>query len=1118
MAVKKNAHKYISNLVEKPEDDRSIVEKISELPKEERFAVLDKIVQAKYPDLGHKALRYDWEINGRPSQLIPLDLSNDWNIFALNIGRGGGKLSPLDTTVYTKSGWKQIGTLEVGDEVFDETGNWCTVLKLHEIYVPEKAYRFWFNDGSYIDSGHEHDWFTWTHQNRKQYIRDRAQKHVTPPVDWIGYCPNKEVLTKVLNECSTEDFDVPEIAKRLKVNARTIETILNGNYVYGTKKTTAEIVDTFYHGKRKDLNHCIINTLPLKFEAKDLPIPPFILGYWLGNGNSDGSKFTAHQDDIPEIMAKFESLGFKCIYEPEKDNQVFKVLKLNELLKKLNLINNKHTPNDYLTGSVAQRIELLKGFMTSDGGVDRESRVSYSSSRKWLADDVYWLVVSLGMKASRNERIPTYTYKGQKLKGKLSHRVSFTPVIDVFSLVRKSAMLNFDCGQMFKRYHRMIERYEEIEPVEMRCITVSSKNGAFLIGTQLVPTSNTRTSAEWVRHMANKFPGSRIALVGATASDVHKTMIGGDSGLLSITPDWEKIHHIPTYQRLEWENGSIAEYFALDISTKIPTPNGFKSMGELKVGDKLFDESGSVCNVIETTPVMLSNKCYEITFKNKQRIIADADHLWTVSTYNQRAMENKDGVCRSVTINSEEMAKVFRKPHKGRRDDYNLWIKRTAPVQYRKEDLPIPPYVLGAWLGDGTHCNGNFVTLDEEIVENIRNSGYTVVKSKQPMVYIIHGLVTQLKQNNLYRNKHVPELYKHSSVEQRLELLAGLLDTDGSASKSGEVVFSNTNEDIIDSVCEVVSSLGGWTTKILCRPRVNNKVTDNEKPRWVVSIRGLYNLFKLKRKNDRNVLRKISDYIPIVNIKEVKPRPVRCIKVDSESKLFLASESFIPTHNSAEKPSRLRGPQFHHAWLDELAVWNNAEDTFDMLSFGLRLGNDNRILVSTTPRNIPFYKKLLGMKNTWTLTGSTFDNKSNLSAKFIDDIVSRYQDTRLGNQELNADLLEDVEGALWSQSIIDQTRVNLSSIDELPDFLSVVIAIDPAMTANKNSDHTGICVAAYGANDHYYVLYADRHKDSPLDWAKRVMTLYDSFACDSIVVETNQGGDLVVDNLKKVPK
>lgn len=242
--------------------------------------------------------------------------------------------------------------------------------------------------------------------------------------------------------------------------------------------------------------------------------------------------------------------------------------------------------------------------------------------------------------------------------------------------------------------------------------------------------------------------------------------------------------------------------------------------------------------------------------------------------------------------------------------------------------------------------------------------------------------------------------------------------------------------------------------------------------------------------------------------------------IPTYNRIVWENNGSIAEYFSAEKPDRLRGPQFHHAWLDEITSWNNVEATFDMLSFGLRLGNDNRIVVSTTPKNLEFYKKLLNMSKTWTLVGSTFDNAANLSTKFIKDMVDRYEGTRLGTQELNADVLDDIEGALWRQSWIDKNRVRVDRLgtpeEELPEFLYVALAIDPAMTTNKNSDETGMCVAAYGVDDKYYILYADSEKLTPHEWAKRAMLLYDKYFVTTIVAETNQGGDMVKENLTKL--
>ncbi len=226
---------------------------------------------------------------------------------------------------------------------------------------------------------------------------------------------------------------------------------------------------------------------------------------------------------------------------------------------------------------------------------------------------------------------------------------------------------------------------------------------------------------------------------------------------------------------------------------------------------------------------------------------------------------------------------------------------------------------------------------------------------------------------------------------------------------------------------------------------------------------------------------------------------------------------------SGEKADRLRGRNFNFAIADEFTSWRFPEQTWDMLSMTLRIGTVNKRLITTTPKNIAKYVEILGKDSTWTYVGRTFENQDNLTSDFTNDMLSVYSGTRLGQQELEAEILADDENALWKRDWIEKNRV-LVDIDTygepiprneiLPDFLHVVLAIDPAVSVNKSSAETAITVAAYGEDGKYYVLYADSFKDTPEAWANRVYDLYDRHMCDSIIVETNQGGNLVISNLK----
>lgn len=218
---------------------------------------------------------------------------------------------------------------------------------------------------------------------------------------------------------------------------------------------------------------------------------------------------------------------------------------------------------------------------------------------------------------------------------------------------------------------------------------------------------------------------------------------------------------------------------------------------------------------------------------------------------------------------------------------------------------------------------------------------------------------------------------------------------------------------------------------------------------------------------------------------------------------------------SADEPERLRGPQHHRAWSDEVAAWGKNSDerqwppAWDMLQMGLRLGSDPRNVVTTTPRPTRLIRSLLADQHTHLTRGRTLDNAANLAPQFLEQIVKRYEGTRLGRQELDAELLDDVPGALWTLAMFDDRQ-------PAPDLRRVVVAIDPAVTSSEESDESGIVVCGLGVDGRGYVL-ADRScRLSPDGWARRAVAAFDEFAADQIIAETNNGGDLVEQTIRTV--
>jgi len=220
---------------------------------------------------------------------------------------------------------------------------------------------------------------------------------------------------------------------------------------------------------------------------------------------------------------------------------------------------------------------------------------------------------------------------------------------------------------------------------------------------------------------------------------------------------------------------------------------------------------------------------------------------------------------------------------------------------------------------------------------------------------------------------------------------------------------------------------------------------------------------------------------------------------------------------NATEPDQLRGPQHDGAWCDELAKWDYAQEMWDQLQFGLRLGDRPRTIVTTTPRPIPLVRSLIKDPYVAVTRGSTRDNAVNMAESFMREIENKYGGTRLGRQELDGEILDDIPGALWNREMLDGIRLK-----EAPELDRVIVAVDPAASNNEGSDETGIVGVGVARDaDGYakgYVL-ADRSlKGSPEEWARAAVRLYRELEADKIVAEKNQGGDMVAAVIRAVDR
>ena len=219
---------------------------------------------------------------------------------------------------------------------------------------------------------------------------------------------------------------------------------------------------------------------------------------------------------------------------------------------------------------------------------------------------------------------------------------------------------------------------------------------------------------------------------------------------------------------------------------------------------------------------------------------------------------------------------------------------------------------------------------------------------------------------------------------------------------------------------------------------------------------------------------------------------------------------------SAHEPEALRGPQFDAAWADELAKWKKAEETWDMLQFALRLGRHPQQVVTTTPRNVGVLKAILRNASTVVTHAPTDANRAYLAESFLAEVEARYAGTRLGRQELEGVLLDDVEGALWATAAIEAGRV-----DAAPKLDRIVVAVDPSVTGGAASDECGIIVAGVVCDGppqewRAYVLEDVSVRGGPLDWARAAIAAMERHGAERLVAEVNQGGDLVESVIRQV--
>lgn len=396
-----------------------------------------------------------------------------------------GKALDVDTPIPTPDGWTAMGKLQAGDTVFDERGQPCRVVEAFEPYWTDDAIEVSFGDGTSIVADAPHRWTTYTYREAQalgQWRRANGMPNRAWDDDW-----------------ATSNAHQP--ARRPKV------------------RTTEEL-------EARTERHYIPVAGPLDLPDVDLPVDPYILGYWLGDGDSRSAAITCGAQDAEHLLERIAAAGYRVQRNVETGVGARSIGlscaptkwsrdSLQNRLRSLGVLCNKHVPEMYLRASAKQRLELLRGLMDSDGGVERSlrntGRVSFTNQNRRLADAAAELLVSLGSKVTRDER--PATLNGQQT-GAIAYRVSSSPTVQPFSLPRKASQwADISKGSLTRRT-RAIEATSRVGARRVRCIAVDSPSHLYLAGDGMVPTHNSELLSVWaVVWFLGVTEGKNVAIV-----------------------------------------------------------------------------------------------------------------------------------------------------------------------------------------------------------------------------------------------------------------------------------------------------------------------------------------------------------------------------------------------------------------------------------------------------------------------------------------------------------------------------------------------------------------------------------------------------------------------------
>lgn len=884
-------------------------------------------------------------------QKMALNLLLDPNIKLVTlIGRAGsGKAQPINMPVLTPNGWIEIGKIKPGSFVVCPDGSKAKVISIHP-QGKKEVYRVCFSDGTSTECCKEHLWKVQTTRNR-----------------WLDN--NWEIKS------------LEEISNDIKIN------------------------------KKERRNYSIPIVEKIDFPRKKLPLDPYVLGMILGDGGiTHHCGFSSKDKQIVEIIKE------KISFCDMKQKNEYSNNGLKHILLELGLFGkkseDKFIPDMYKFIPYNDRVALLQGLLDTDGTVEGNNNVYLSTSSPMLRDDVKELAQSLGAKVTiQTKTKPFYTHNGEKKRSKLDNymvRIALPSSIAPFRLSRKKE--KYIPRTKYKPI-RYIDRVELVGLKESVCIYVDHPDHLYITNDYIVTHNTLLACASALQHVLNN------------SKTFQRTLISRP-----IQPMGRDLGFLPGPQPLD---------------SKVLTPEGWKLMGDLKLGDEIIGRDGNSTKILGIFPKG-KKKVYKISTIEGNSTECCEDHLWYVQNQKER-IKGEKGKIRSTKEIRENL------------QHNNIWnysLPRNEVVKYRNNEVFISPYVLGALIGDGSFKDRVCIyNIEDQIIDRISKEipiEYRVShneKSKNKLKYTIvgsknlskngmgvirknvetseivnyksfslcskenhlkhntlkkicdtkiekNGFVFERFENNGSSNlfikeitdlglfgkcsheKFIPSIYKYTSVENRIALLQGLMDTDGCVKRiNGEATFTTSSRQLGLDVVELVKSLGG-RARMRGRDRrgkrnvINGFQVISNYIQYDISVRfgnGICPFFldrKSKYFKQTNALDKIKS-IELIGEKEVQ-----CILVENPEHLYI-TDDFIVTHNTIE---------------DKLNPW--MQPIYDNLEF--LLGSDFQML------NEYKYNGLIQVEPLTYIRGRSIpksfmilDEAQNLTAQEIKTIITR---------------------------------------------------------------------------------------------------------------------------------